>query len=74
MTNQETQGILQSNYFVVGLREGSTGEFEVEGACLHITEGRAKEELKRIKSYPDNSDLELCVYHVKIIGTLEGVS
>ena len=70
----ETQGILQSNYFVVGLREGSTGEFEVDGACLHATEESAKGEVERIKSCADNSDLELCIYHMKIIGTLEGVN
>ena len=70
----ETQGILQSNYFVVGLREGSTGEFEVDGAMLHASENTAKAEVECIKSYANNSDLELCIYHMKIIGTLEGVN
>lgn len=71
MTNQETQGLIQSNYFVVGIKEPGEQYFSIESAPNHLSVEEAKEEIKRIQRFGGEL-LEFCIYHMQIVGTVEG--
>ena len=66
----ETEGIDQSNFFVVGIKPAGTTKYDFSGAELWATAELAKAELEIMESVVI-SGTELNIFHVKVIGKLE---
>lgn len=67
----ETEGIDQSNFFVVGITSPETKKLLLDGAVMHETEQDAVGELLTLTKISDLKKSDMSIFHVKVIGKLE---